>query len=36
VHRATNRDIFARGALAAAAWVRGRNPGLYTLRDMLD
>ncbi|MFL6592123.1 MAG: 4-hydroxy-tetrahydrodipicolinate reductase [Luteimonas sp.] len=36
VHRATNRDIFARGALAAAAWVQGRDPGLYTLRDMLD
>ena len=36
VHRATNRDIFARGALAAAAWVKGRAPGLYTLRDMLD
>jgi 4-hydroxy-tetrahydrodipicolinate reductase len=36
VHRATNRDIFARGALAAAAWVQGRDPGLYALRDMLD
>ncbi|MBA3485640.1 MAG: 4-hydroxy-tetrahydrodipicolinate reductase [Lysobacter sp.] len=36
VHRATNRDIFARGALHAAAGLAGRPPGLYSLRDLLN
>ena len=35
VHRAGNRDIFARGALHAAANLAGRKPGLYRLRDLL-
>ena len=35
VHRATNRDIFARGALHAAAWLAGRPPGRYRIRDLL-
>ena len=35
IHRATNRDIFARGALHAAARLAGRNPGEYRLRDLL-
>lgn len=35
VHRATNRAIFARGAVRAALWARGREPGLYTMRDVL-
>ena len=34
-HRATSRDAFARGALRAAAWVAGRAPGLYSMRDVL-
>lgn len=34
-HRATDRAIFARGALAACAWLAGRKPGCYTLDDML-
>lgn len=34
-HRATSRDTFALGALRAAAWVAGRKPGLYTMRDVL-
>src|SRR5690606_11353804 len=34
-HRAENRDVFARGALAAALWARGRKPGLYSMRDVL-
>jgi 4-hydroxy-tetrahydrodipicolinate reductase len=33
-HRARSRAGFARGALAAAEWIRGR-PGLYTLDDMM-
>lgn len=36
VHRATNRDIFARGALHAAARLAHRPAGLYQLRDLLD
>jgi 4-hydroxy-tetrahydrodipicolinate reductase len=36
IHRATNRDIFARGALHAAARLAGRAPGSYRLRDLLD
>jgi len=35
VHRATNRDIFARGALHAAVRLRGRPAGAYRLRDLL-
>ncbi len=35
VHRATDRAIFARGALRAAAWLAGRHPGEYTLGEVL-
>ncbi|KAF1698203.1 4-hydroxy-tetrahydrodipicolinate reductase [Pseudoxanthomonas jiangsuensis] len=35
VHRATNRDIFARGALQAASGLAGRAPGAYTMRGLL-
>ncbi|WP_330785276.1 dihydrodipicolinate reductase C-terminal domain-containing protein, partial [Xanthomonas translucens] len=35
VHRASNRDIFARGALHAAARLPGRAPGAYRLPDLL-
>lgn len=34
-HRAENRAIFARGALAAARWLIGRPPGRYAMADML-
>jgi len=34
-HRAESRMIFARGALAAARWTRGRKPGLYSMADVL-
>ncbi len=34
-HRAGNRDIFARGALAAAIWLAHREPGMYTLDQVL-
>ncbi|MBM4370623.1 MAG: 4-hydroxy-tetrahydrodipicolinate reductase [Deltaproteobacteria bacterium] len=36
VHRAWSRDVFARGALAAARWCDGRCAGLYTLDDVLS
>ncbi|MBW0000522.1 MAG: 4-hydroxy-tetrahydrodipicolinate reductase [Verrucomicrobia bacterium] len=35
-HRATSRDIFARGALRAAHWLAGRPPGWYEMADALD
>ena len=34
-HRAQSRDIFAAGALRAARWIIGRQPGLYDMRDVL-
>lgn len=34
-HRATDRAIFARGALDAAAWLRSRQPGRYSMRDVI-
>jgi 4-hydroxy-tetrahydrodipicolinate reductase len=34
-HRASSRDTFARGAVRAALWTRGRGPGLYDMRDVL-
>jgi 4-hydroxy-tetrahydrodipicolinate reductase len=34
-HRAQSRDCLARGALRAAAWVAGRPPGVYSMRDVL-
>ena len=34
-HSATDRGLFARGAVAAALWVRGRPPGLYDMQDVL-
>ncbi len=34
-HRATSRDVFARGALHAAAWLKGRAPGWWTMEDVL-
>ncbi|HET7266892.1 MAG TPA: 4-hydroxy-tetrahydrodipicolinate reductase [Oleiagrimonas sp.] len=35
-HRATDRDIFARGALTAAAWLARQKPGTYTIDQVLD
>src|SRR5215471_3997632 len=34
-HRAEDRMIFARGALAAARWGQGKKPGLYAMADVL-
>lgn len=36
VHRATDRDVFARGALHVASRLAGRAPGLYAVADLLD
>ncbi|MQW89233.1 4-hydroxy-tetrahydrodipicolinate reductase [Sinorhizobium saheli] len=34
-HSATDRSIFARGAVAAALWGRGQKPGFYSMLDVL-
>ena len=34
-HRAFDRSIFARGAVAAAKWGQGKRPGLYSMADVL-
>ena len=34
-HVATDRTIYARGALRAAFWARGRPPGAYSMADVL-
>ena len=34
-HRAENRTIFARGALAAARFLVGKPAGLYSMRDVI-
>jgi 4-hydroxy-tetrahydrodipicolinate reductase len=33
-HRAADRAIFARGAVKAALWGRGKKPGFYTMQDV--
>lgn len=34
-HSAKTRDIFAQGALRAAKWLVGKEPGLYHMHDVL-
>jgi 4-hydroxy-tetrahydrodipicolinate reductase len=34
-HRASNRDLFAHGALRAARFLAGRAPGSYSIADVL-
>ena len=36
VHRSTTRDHFARGAVRAATWILGREPGFYDMEQVLD
>jgi len=35
-HRAESRAIFARGALAAARFLKGKPAGLYSMRDVIE
>ena len=35
MHRASSREIFARGALRAAQWIVGKPPGLYSMEAVL-
>ncbi|TCN24808.1 4-hydroxy-tetrahydrodipicolinate reductase [Sinorhizobium americanum] len=34
-HSATDRSIFARGAVTAALWARSQKPGFYSMLDVL-
>jgi 4-hydroxy-tetrahydrodipicolinate reductase len=34
-HRAEDRTMFAQGAVKAALWARDKQPGLYTMTDVL-
>jgi 4-hydroxy-tetrahydrodipicolinate reductase len=34
-HRATDRSIFAQGAVRAAAWLAAQPPGRYAMRDVV-
>jgi 4-hydroxy-tetrahydrodipicolinate reductase len=35
VHKAEDRALFARGAVKAALWGRGKKPGVYSMMDVL-
>ena len=35
VHKASNRSLFAKGALRAAKWLKTQPAGLYTMKDVL-
>ncbi len=35
IHRAHNRDNFAKGAVRAAKWIINKKPGLYDMQDVL-
>jgi 4-hydroxy-tetrahydrodipicolinate reductase len=34
-HRASSRELFAHGALRAARWLAGKEPGVYRMADVL-
>jgi len=35
-HKASSRMTFAKGAVRAALWLDGREPGMYDMQDVLD
>jgi len=35
-HHAEDRALFAKGAMRAACWLKGRAPGVYSMADVLD
>ena len=35
-HKASSRAIFSRGAIRAAEWTIGKEPGVYSIRDVLS
>ncbi len=34
-HKASSRDTFANGALRASLWIVGKDPGIYSMQDVL-
>ena len=34
-HKASSRELFARGAVKAVLWAAGKAPGLYSMKDVL-
>ena len=34
-HSAKTRDAFARGALSAAAYLKDKKPGMYSMNEMI-
>ena len=34
-HRAHNRENFSKGVLRAVKWVKGKRPGIYSMKDVL-
>ncbi len=36
IHRAHSRETFAHGALRAARWLAAQNPGIYSMKDVLE
>lgn len=34
-HKASSREIFARGAMKAVLWSSGKKPGFYSMKDVL-
>jgi len=35
-HDAFDRDIFAKGAVNAAVWAHNKEPGIYSMKDVLN
>ena len=35
-HTAYSRKIFAKGAVEAAKFLKGKNPGLYQMQNVID
>lgn len=34
-HKSSSRNIYAKGAVQACLWAKGKKPGLYTIKDVL-
>ena len=34
-HKASNRSVFAKGAVRAAIWAKGKKPGFYSMKDVI-
>ncbi len=35
-HSARSREVFARGAISAAVFMKGKSAGMYTMKDVID